>query len=412
MRVLKNLLLLFGIAMMTFSVMSCNDDSPTPTPNPTPTPTPTPTASDAVYVTGSNTIASDTSEDAATLELAVLDPGKGAMEESLNGFYGKFMYIGANSTIEITTVVDGETTVYGSPNGGAIDSSINVGGAINDLVINGSLVSGSDPIAVDAAGLYYLFADLNDKTFILSPVKANIIGDATSGQWTTQTEIPLKSTNASTTVFEITDLPLFGNSGYRYRFNDGWHFYNGTEAVTLSSLGVPNYGDAYAAGVNDVGYYLDNIPNVEEGLFTITLIFDATTGEWEETKTRTGDLTVDYSTVEFGLFGNAYYVTGTVEGAWDAIHHTSLPTVQGSVYTWTWTQELIANRAFVIRENIANGEWVTFNTVTRDGSAFTNDLIIQEANSENFFVVIGDIYDITFSINTDTDERKVTIEPN
>ncbi len=52
--------------------MSCNDDSPTPTPNPTPTPTPTPTASDAVYVTGSNTIASDTSEDAATLELAVI----------------------------------------------------------------------------------------------------------------------------------------------------------------------------------------------------------------------------------------------------------------------------------------------------------------------------------------------------
>lgn len=408
MKIIRNALLLLGAGML-MSVMSCNNDDPTPTP--TPTPIPTPTASDAVYVTGTNTIAADTSEDAAVLNLAVLDPGKGAMEESLAGYYGKFMYIGANSSIEITTVIDGSTTVYGSSDR-AVDSSTTVGGAINDLVIHGSLEAGSSPISVDDEGLYYLFVDLNDKDFILTPVKANIIGDATAGQWTTATSLPLKSTDASATVFEITNLPLFGNSGYRYRFNDGWHFYDGDDAVTLSSLGVPNYGDAYATGTNDIGFYLDNAPNVQEGLYTVTLTFDAATETWEETKTRTGDLVMDYSTIEFGLFGNAYYVTGTVEGAWDAIHHAQLPTVQGSIYTWTWTQDLIANRAFVIRENTANGEWVTFNTVTREGSAFTDDSIIQEANSQNFYVIIPDVYDITFSINTDTDERKVVIEPN
>lgn len=391
--------------------MACNNDDPTPTPTPIPTPTPTPTASDAVYVTGTNTIAADTSDDAAVLNLAILDPGKGAMEESLAGYYGKFMFIGANSSIDITTVVDGTTTVYGTSDR-AIDSSATVGGAINDLVIHGSLEADSDPITVDDEGLYYLFVDMNARKFILSPVKADIIGDATQGQWATSTPLPLKSTDASTTVFEITNLPLFGNSGYRYRFNNGWHFFDGDDAVTLSSLGVPNYGDAYAAGTNDIGFHLDNAPNIQEGLYTITLTYDAATESWEETKTRTGDLTMDYSTVEFGLFGNAYYVTGTVEGAWDAIHHTQLPTVQGSVYTWTWTQDLIANRAFVIRENTANGEWVTFTTATREGTAFTDDSIIQEANSQNFFVVIPDVYDITFSINTDTDERKVVIEPN
>ncbi len=383
-------------------------------PNPQPEPIELLPNLDGLYVTGTSTIASDIGAPEAKVNRAVLDPGKGAQVDNMEGVFGKFMHIGANSTITLTFVEDSVGTTYGANGGGSLDSAIVAGGSVNDLVINGELVADGDPIEVTNEGLYYLFVNMNEKKFILMEVKANIIGDATELQWAAGTPIPLKSSDVDKTVFEATNVPLVGASGYRYRFNDGWHVFEGNAVVTLSSLGVPDYGEAWNSGVNELGYFLDNAPQKESGMFTITLTYDAATGEWSEEKTKTGDLAVDYSTAKFGWFGNAYYAdtTNNTEGAWDAIHHSITPVqVDDSLYNWTWELELIQDRSFVIREDADGGTWITYGGANKVGTAFTDDLIIKEDGQDNYFVVQGGRYLVTFTINTNDEGRTLTIEP-
>jgi hypothetical protein len=364
-----------------------------------------------LYVFGTNTVATAPGNAASKVNLAVLDPNRGAMVANLPGVFGKFIHIGANSTIQLAYKQDAVEKVYGADNGGSIDSAIVTGGSINDVVINGTLIDDGDPIKVAKAGLYYLYADINTEKFVLMEVKANMIGDATELQWTAGTLLPLKSSDTVSTVFELTGLPLVGASGYKYRFNDGWHVHEDAQIVTVSSLGVVSYGAAWDSGINDLGFYLDNAPHKETGIFTITLTYDAATGVWTEVKTKTGELLQDYSDNEFGWFGNAYYVEGTTEGAWDAIHHIILPVKDGNLYNWEWNLELIQGRSFVLRENGGGNAWITYGGAAKLGTSFDDGSIVKEENQDNYFVAVGGNYKITFTINAEDEGRILTIVP-
>ncbi|HZV71500.1 MAG TPA: hypothetical protein VFG10_18235 [Saprospiraceae bacterium] len=363
-----------------------------------------------LYVYGTNTVATKAGTAASKVNLAVLDHTKGAMVDNLPGVFGKFIHIGANSTIKIAYVQDATKKIYGAAGGGSIDSAIVAGGQVKDLVIHGTLLSDGPAINVASAGLYYLFVDVNTETFILMPVKANIIGDATALQWAAGTALPLKSSDTLSTVFEGTNIPLVGASGYRYRFNDGWHAFEGTSVVTLSSMGVTSYGASWDSGINDIGFHLDNAPQKETGIFTITLTYNAKTGEWTEVKTKTGELLVDHSADEFGWFGNAYYVSGSTEGAWDAIHHIQTPVKDGNLYNWVWHLTLIQDRSFVLRQNGGAAAWITFGGAAKVGTAFTDGSIVKENGQDNYFVATGGNYLITFTINAEDEGRILTIE--
>ena len=280
-----------------------------------------------------------------------------------------------------------------------------------DKVTHGDLVEGAPSIKVANAGLYYLFVDINTMKFSLTPIKANIIGDATELQWAAGTSLPLKSSDTLSTVFEATNLPLFGATGYRYRFNNGWHFFESDQTATLSSLGVVSYGAAWDSGINNLGFFLDNIPHKETGLFTVTLTYDAKTAEWKEVKTKTGNLLKDYSGKRFGWFGNAYYASGTTEGAWDAIHLTKLPKKVGNLYHWEWELQLIEGRSFVLREDAEGGAWITYGGAGKVGKAFDDLLIKKEDGQDNYFVAKGGTYIVTFTINAEDEGRLLTILP-
>ncbi|HEY3386412.1 MAG TPA: hypothetical protein VGK46_07875 [Saprospiraceae bacterium] len=394
---------IMAMAIVSTFFIACDDDDPDPidlVPN-----------LNGLYVYGTNTVASKAGNAASKVNLAILDPNQGAQVNSIPGVFGKFIHIGANSTINLAYKQDAIEKVYGAANGGETDSAIVTGGAINDVVIHGTLVDGGPAINVSKAGLYYLYVDVNAETFVLMEVKANIIGDATESQWATGTVIPLKSSDTLQTVFEITGLPLKGASGYRYRFNDGWHVHQDTTVVTLSSMGVPSYGEAWDSGINDIGFHLDNAPHKESGIWTVTLTYNAKTGEWTEVKTKTGDLLIDYSNSQFGWFGNAYYVNGTVEGAWDAIHHIQLPVKEGNLYNWVWDLELIQGRSFVLREEGGSGAWITYGGAAKLGASFDDGSIVKENGQDNYFVAVGGNYRISFTINAEDEGRILTIVP-
>ncbi|MEX0720987.1 MAG: hypothetical protein WD059_09980 [Balneolaceae bacterium] len=398
------LLLLTAVLISSCGVNDTDDDEDEPlVPN-----------QEGFYVFGTNTIAEDALDPNARMNRAVLDHGQGAQVENMEGVYGGFMYIGANSTIQFSEVEGENSTQYGASGGGSIDHGEDVGNVpINDEVIHGMLEADASPIQVEEEGLYYVFVNTLDDTFVIMNVKANIIGDATEKQWAEGTSIPTESVSVDGAVFEVTDLMLNGESGYRYRFNDGFHVYQSTDVVTMSSLGVEDYATAWDTQVNDIGFYLDNIPHHESGVFTIRLEYDAETAEWSETKTKTGELLVDHSETEMGLFGNAFEVDGT-EAEWDMGYELHAPSVSGNSYTWTWENvELIEERAFIFLED---GEWggllIDYNRAAVEGEAIENGQIVNatsvEEDDPNFYVVEGGTYNITLLI--DEEGTTVTID--
>jgi hypothetical protein len=393
---------LLPVLLLAIAFVSCKDDDENPidlVPN-----------LNGLYVYGSGTVATKPGNANSKVNLAILDPSKGAMVTSLPGVFGKFIHVNAGGELQLAYRDGDVARVYGSQGGGIVDSAIVVGGVINDVVLHGTLTDGGDPIEVEKTGLYYLYVDVNTETFILMEVKANIIGDATPNQWAAGTLIPLKSSDTLKTVFEVTNLPLTGASGYRYRFNDGWHVYYDNTTVTLSSMGVPSYGAAWDSGINDIGFHLDNAPNKESGIYTLTLTFDFKTQSWSETKTKTGELLVDHANDVFGWFGNAYYVSGATEGAWDDVHHTMTPVKDGNLYNWVWNLELIQGRSFVLRQVGGGGAWITFGGAAKIGPAFDDGSIVKEDGQDNYFVATGGNYKITFTINAEDEGRILTIE--
>lgn len=401
----KLLLNLFLLALTVVGISSCSEDDNGPKillPK-----------LDGVYVYGTNTIAAEPTDPLARMAAAPLNPAKSGGALTANGYYGKLMYIGANSTINIVEIDGSSSSIFGSTDGGSVTNGTELPFTdIDAEFVHGDLIEDGSAIEVTEEGLYYLFVNTVDGNFRMMKIEPNMIGDATPGDWASSTAIPMIETSATETVFELTDVALLGAHGYKLRFNKGYEVYNDNTIATLTFLGVEDYGVAWDTGINDLGYWDVNIPNKEGGYYTFRLAFDAATGTWTETKTKTGELLVDYSGYQFGWFGNAYYVEGDTEGAWNAIHHIKLPVKTDNLYNWSWELELIEGRSFVLREDKENGAWITYGGAGKVGTAFDNGDIIKEDGADNYFVAKGGVYTITFTINAEDDGRTLTIEPN
>lgn len=373
---------------------------------------------DGFYVFGTNTVAETAVEPAARMKRAILDHGKAPNVENEDGVYGKFMYIGAGAEIKFAEVTGEEGVVYGATDGGSIDNGLDVGNVpIDDNVIHGTLLEDGPAIQVASEGLYYVFANANTGLFVIMRVKANMIGDATPGQWETGTELPQKSVNKDSAVFEKTELTLKGESGYRYRFNNGWHVYQEENVTTtMSSLGVLSYADSWAAGVNDIGFFLDNAPHQQTGIFTVKLKYDAATDEWSEKKTRTGNVLVNYSEHSMAIIGDATD-GGSFNGDGTGGFGADTPVKDGNIYTWTWNDvTLIQDKEFIFLQNATwGGLQIDYAGAAVSGDAITAGDIIDATAApvsgpyHNFHVINGGHYDITLVINAETDGRTITI---
>ena len=367
---------------------------------------------DGFYVYGTNTIASAPTEQRARLAGAKLNPAKSGGAQTKPGVYGRYMYIGANSTIQFTEVVNGEAVVLGAAGGGTKSAGADLGNTdINAEFIHGTLEAGAPAIQVDEEGLYYLFVDANTDHFRLMKVDAQIFGDAQPGQWSTGTVLPMKSANKDAAVFEATGVNLTGESGYKYRMNRGYEVYNDGEIATLTFLGVESYGAAWDSGVNDLIYKDENIPQKETGTFLVRLEYNPLTDKWTETKIK------DYSATQMSLFGNAFVLPSGEEANWNTGLNLHAPAVEGSVYTWNWDNVgLIEGREFIFLENGAwGGLLIDYTGATVEGAAVTNGNIVDATTvggeHHNYRVVAGGPYNIKLVIDAAAGTRKVVINP-
>jgi len=374
-----------------------------------------------LYVFGTNTVADVAVDPEAKMARAVLNPNKSGGDENREGVYGKLMHIGANSTIQFTYV----DTVLVAVNLGAAGGGLRVAGAelgktdVKDTIIADTLIVDEDPIQITEEGLYYVYVNYNTLEFRIMKVKAHLIGDATLLQWTAGNPMPEIFSSVDSSVFEITDLQMKGSSGYKYMFNDGWELYNDGNMALHTHLGVESYADAWESGINNIGYWGENIPHKEDGMFTVNLKYTAATGEWKETKTKTGKILIDYSGKQMGLFGNAYVLSPGDTANWGSGtdgYGLHAPVKAGTVYTWTWNDvNLIEGREFIFLENGAWGglqlDWAMLTSI--GGQAVDDGNIVDATTTggewHNFKVIVGGTYDITLVIDAEAETKVVTI---
>lgn len=371
---------------------------------------------DGFYVFGTNTVASQPTDSTARMNLAVLDHSQGAGIDNLAGVYGRLIYIGANSTINFAKVVDEKGTTYGATNGGSFDSASTVGNStIQDKVYHGTLKANGQAIKITEEGLYYAFvkANTDTMTYTIMKLRPNMIGDVTS--WQSSFSLPVKSTSIDSTVFEGTNVTMRNAFGYKYRLNNGWQQYTDPNIVTLSSLGVPDYGAAWGSGINNIGFYNDNIPHPgSDGAYTVRISYKASTNEWKEKKIRTGDIFIDYTNTTLGLEGNAYVYAPSDTGAWAGNgtdgYQVKAPTVSGSgkIFTWTWSNvNLIQDREFIFLQAATWGAGLQIDasSATNNGTAISGGQIVDATAApynepyHNFRVVTGGAYDLIFKID-------------
>lgn len=376
---------------------------------------------DGFYIYGTNTVAASPTEPNARMVLAILDHGKEPKVASEEGVYGKFLYIGASSKISFAKVESEVGTLYGSDDA-EVGNGADLGYSVNDNIIHGSLKSNGKEINVTNEGLYYAFVNTNTEFFLLMPVKANMIGDATPLEWSGATNLPLKSINKDETIFEGTDIKLVDAHGYRYRLNDGWHVYYEENVLhTLSSIGVAEgWVEANAKDHNDLGFFLENAPHKVTGMYTVRLKYTASTGVWTEEKVKTGNVMVNYTDYNMAIIGSA--IEGTSwNGDGTGGFGMKKPAKSGNVYTWTWDDvALIKDGQFIFLQDATWGKFLLdyVGATTVEGTAVTDGKVINAKNAPisgadaNYGVVTGGVYDIKLEIDAAAETKKVTITTN
>jgi hypothetical protein len=375
-----------------------------------------------LYVFGTNTVAEVAVDPNAKMARALLNPGKSGGDENRDGIYGKWMYIGANSTIQFTYVDTSLVPVsYGSKNGGSFVAGADLGATdIKDSIISDTLVINEVPIKITEEGLYYVFVNFNSLEYRIMKVRAEMIGDATDIRplWSAGVSLPQVFASKDSAIFEGTDLTLTGASGYKYMFSNGWELFNNGNMATYTSLGVESYADAWASGINDIGYFNENIPHKEDGRFTIRLKYTASTGEWKEAKIKTGKILIDYTSRQIALFGSAWLMAPGDTANWRTGDGYGLKLAEkvGYVYTWTWNAvPLLQGREFIFLENGAWGgiqlDWSMLTSV--GGQAVTDNNIVDATTTggewHNFQVSVGGTYNLTLVIDAEAETKTVTI---
>ncbi|WP_315819345.1 hypothetical protein [Paraflavitalea speifideaquila] len=114
-------------------------------------------------------------------------------------------------------------------------------------------------LSVPGPGYYYLTANLNNNTWTATKTTWGILGDASPGGWTTDTQL---SYDASAQVWKVT-ANMKQNGSFKFRANNAWALDFGIDAA-----GKLQYADnpflGYTAGLNNLGVPAD-------GNYTITL---------------------------------------------------------------------------------------------------------------------------------------------
>ncbi len=404
---MKNLMIKFStmlamVAVLTiaFGVTSCKKDDPEPTPV---------VVLDGTYILGSVTAYTDYNAK------AMMKPAYNEVDNNLvprpaplSTLLELYIPIKAGAAgFKIVTVAGSARTTFGAVTGafGVVTTPTNDEPKLPFQ--RGSVSSTSTTVfTVPEDGFYHVVFDTQAKTVAIMKVVWGLIGAATPGGWSSSTDLTPSAFNPTTYSFSISNLTL-GKGEWKLRYSSGWK----VEMDTTNSDPTKwvkvntNFGGASGALVPGGA----NIVNDAPGIYTVNFAYTLGSG-YVLTMTKTGNLPpIDYSTYEMGIIGNAYNKPDGTPADWDVNFGTSLPTIMGTDYLWSYTLDLIADKEFKFRQGTDwAGKSIGYGDVTwagPDAANFSN-------NGGNIKVGVAGNYTILLKIAAETETYTVTATKN
>ena len=175
------------------------------------------------------------------------DPSKAPLLNPVTGkagLYEAYEYMPGNSTLyfKYTNAPDWNHTNYGDGGNGIFSIDGNAGG-----------------LSVPTGGYYELTANLNNNTWTATKTTWGILGDATPGGWSTDTQLTYDAVNQ---VWKVSAV-LKANGSFKFRANNAWSIDFGVD-----SKGNLTYADNSFFGYNST---VNNLSVPVDGTYTITL---------------------------------------------------------------------------------------------------------------------------------------------
>lgn len=319
---------------------------------------------------------------------------------------------GGNQGFNIKQVSGATRKTYGpGPDFQVVPESQRIGDEPKLDFWRGSYVETQTPFTVPADGLYHVVIETSLNKVVVVPVQYwGLIGAATPGGWSTDTQMPHKGFNLTTMTFEATDVPLT-KADFKFRYSGGWKVViddnvdlgGGQKGVRVNT----NFGGAVNALVPGGA----NIPNQTGGKYKATLVW--TLGQpYSATLVKTGDLEIfNYTNTELGLVGDGLVVNG-VPHNWNVTIGLHKPVVTNETnYTWTWNNIEVRTGAggFKIREGQDwNGKIIGYTEVTMAGLAANK---FETNNDGNFVPKENGVFDFELFIDAVTESYKFTANP-
>ncbi len=334
-------------------------------------------------------------------------------QEERSSLYELYIPLKAGSGgFSIVKVAGATQTVYGPASDFADVAEADVTGDEPHGVTfkRGGVATTTTTFTVAADGFYHVVIDMELMKAVIVPVHWGMIGAATPGGWPTSTQMTESAFNATTMSWTISDMEL-QKADWKFRYSNGWKVIldadvdlgGGVVGVKVNS----NFGGAIDALVPGGG----NINNATAGVYTCTMTYTLGTG-YAVTLTKTGDLPLnDYTNHNMGLVGDGVYNGANVHD-WNTTIMKHLPTVSGTVYTWTYNDVKVNSAgSFKIRQNDDwNGFIIGYPQVTMAGDGAAE---FGTNPDGNFVPSVNDaVYDFVFTVDASTETYTLTATKN
>ncbi|MFZ4520309.1 MAG: SusF/SusE family outer membrane protein [Bacteroidales bacterium] len=392
---ISTMLAMVAVFAMVFGVSSCKkDDETTP---------PTVIVLDGLYVKGSVTAYPDFNSK-AMMKITYNENGQ-KLDSTLYELYIPIKAGAAGFTI--TKVAGSVKTSFGPATGfGTIAAGAGTTDEPKFAFQRGPVAANTAVFTVPVDGFYHVVFDTKYNKVAIMRVVWGLIGAATPGGWSNDTLMTQSAFNLTTMSYTLTGLTL-GKGEWKFRYSHGWKVEIDTTDSDPTKWVKVNTNFGGAAGALKPGG--DNIVNTVPGIYTVTMAYTLGSG-YTATLTKTGNIPpINYSTYEMGLIGNAYNKPDGTPADWDVNFGTSLPTITGTDYVWTYTVDLIADKEFKIRQGTDwSGKSVGYGDVTWAGAAAANF----SNNGGNIKVGVAGNYTLVFKIEAATETYTMTATKN
>ena len=340
-----------------------------------------------------------------------------------DGMYEKYVALEANKEFSLAIYEAGDITYYGAE----LDDMDLTGKTENPAIVikRGALQIGADApkMKVAESGLYHvvldlnLAGDLNAPIIIVAPTQWGVRG-AMNGWGFTPMEEP--AFNATKMTYTLKNMECQSTGGFKFAYGFGWKVNMDDLGMVKAEIGLGNNcaDKNLPLMSNDLSNTGQDI-QIKRGIYDIELVWTLKGGNlgknFTAKLTKVGSLpAIDYSNCVLELVGSGI---ATQTGSYaDAIwtwgncllsSNEGKPSVNGKVYTWTWSNVQLVNDGWKIRTKdfAKQGDIENFDL---DASIIDRAASVSATESGDIKVAAG-TYNITLTINADEDVKTLVI---